>query len=135
MVEGARGEEGEGHRRDRRAGEQEARAEPAGAEAAREPGDPGRPQQRAHAARPALQQLEGQDEQEEAGDAAARTRSATHRTAPGAARAPAMRQKTLRESRRIVTGPWFTRATSIIARKTPVATGRPDGRSRETKCW
>ena len=63
--------------------------------------------------------------------------AARRRTPTAVARATDDRrhhQKSFRESRRIVTGPWFTSATSIVARKTPVATGRPDGRSRDTKC-
>jgi hypothetical protein len=42
-------------------------------------------------------------------------------------------QNCFRESSRIVTGPWFTSAMSIIARKTPVATARPEERSSSTK--
>ena len=43
-------------------------------------------------------------------------------------------QKTFRLSSRIVTGPRFTSATSIIARKTPVSTLSPEARSLATKC-
>src|SRR5262249_8501288 len=58
--------------------------------------------------------------------------------AGGAAEGPAgppstlAAQNSFRLSSRIVTGPWFTRTTSIIARKTPVSTRSPDCRRRET---
>ena len=129
--EGAGGEKGERHRRDRRAREQEAGPDPAGADAAGEAGHAGRAQHRAHAARPALEQLEGQDEEEQPGDGGEEAEGHGHGARAGSGRHG---QKSFRESRRMVTGPWFTRATSIMARKTPVATFRPEGRSLDTRC-
>jgi hypothetical protein len=129
--ERARGQESEGHRRDRRAREEEAGAYPAGADAPGEPGNAGRPQQRPHAAGPALQELEGQDEEQQPRRGGEEAEGHGHGTGTGGS---GHRQKSFCESRRIVTGPRFTRATSIAARKRPVATSRPDDRSLDTNC-
>ncbi len=58
-------------------------------------------------------------------------RSASRRPAREAA--PSSRQRTLRLSSKKVTGPSLTSSTSMWARKTPVATGRPAEARRATK--